>query len=93
MQHLHQQLVEAENRTMTCLKQYNKMQLDYRNLSRVTAELVDSLEATVNGKMVRGDSDVCLLPQPLDNGEGMPLKLVLELVNGTGVRVTHCVKL
>ncbi|NXX38533.1 ARMC9 protein, partial [Tricholaema leucomelas] len=52
MQHLHQQLVESENRTMTCLKQYNKMQMDYRNLSRVTAELVDSLEATVNGKMI-----------------------------------------
>ncbi|NXG46236.1 ARMC9 protein, partial [Psilopogon haemacephalus] len=52
MQHLHQQLVESENRTMTCLKQFNKMQMDYRNLSRVTAELVDSLEATVNGKMI-----------------------------------------
>ncbi|XP_056214686.1 lisH domain-containing protein ARMC9 isoform X7 [Falco biarmicus] len=51
LQHLHQQLVESEHRTMTYLKRFNKMQADYRNLIGVTAELVDSLEATVNGKM------------------------------------------
>ncbi|NWH24511.1 ARMC9 protein, partial [Grus americana] len=58
LQHLHQQLVESEHRTMTYLKRFNKMQADYHNLIGVTAELVDSLEATVNGKMVRDDSDV-----------------------------------
>ncbi|XP_010128509.1 PREDICTED: lisH domain-containing protein ARMC9 [Chlamydotis macqueenii] len=52
LQHLHQQLVESEHRTMTYLKRFNKMQTDYHNLIGVTAELVDSLEATVNGKMI-----------------------------------------
>ncbi|XP_054241877.1 lisH domain-containing protein ARMC9 isoform X1 [Indicator indicator] len=52
LQHLHQQLVESEHRTMTCLKRFNKMQTDYHNLIGVTAELVDSLEATVSGKMI-----------------------------------------
>uniref|UniRef100_A0A8B9IMX4 LisH domain-containing protein ARMC9 n=1 Tax=Anser cygnoides TaxID=8845 RepID=A0A8B9IMX4_ANSCY len=52
LQHLHQQLAESEHRTMTYLKRFNKMQADYHNLIGVTAELVDSLEATVNGKMI-----------------------------------------
>ncbi|KAM6326728.1 lisH domain-containing protein ARMC9 isoform 9-T9 [Podargus strigoides] len=52
LQLLHQQLVESEHRTMTYLKQFNKMQADYYNLIGVTADLVDSLEATVNGKMI-----------------------------------------
>ncbi|XP_039711469.1 lisH domain-containing protein ARMC9 isoform X8 [Pteropus medius] len=51
LQQLHQQLVEAERRSMTYLKRYNKIQADYHNLIGVTAELVDSLEATVSGKM------------------------------------------
>uniref|UniRef100_A0A8B9UNH3 LisH domain-containing protein ARMC9 n=1 Tax=Anas zonorhyncha TaxID=75864 RepID=A0A8B9UNH3_9AVES len=45
-------LLESEHRTMTYLKRFNKMQADYHNLIGVTAELVDSLEATVNGKMI-----------------------------------------
>ncbi|XP_035161922.1 lisH domain-containing protein ARMC9 isoform X2 [Callithrix jacchus] len=49
---LHQRLVEAERRSMTYLKRYNKIQADYHNLIGVTAELVDSLEATVSGKMI-----------------------------------------
>ena len=53
LQQLHQQLVEAEQRSMTYLKRYNRIQADYHNLIGVTAELVDSLEATVSGKMVR----------------------------------------
>ncbi|KAF4014044.1 hypothetical protein G4228_005591 [Cervus hanglu yarkandensis] len=52
LQQLHQQLVEAERRTMTYLKRYNRIQADYHNLIGVTAELVDSLEATVSGKMI-----------------------------------------
>ncbi|XP_036092378.1 lisH domain-containing protein ARMC9 isoform X4 [Rousettus aegyptiacus] len=51
LQQLHQQLIEAERRSMTYLKRYNKIQADYHNLIGVTAELVDSLEATVSGKM------------------------------------------
>ncbi|NXK79748.1 ARMC9 protein, partial [Amazona guildingii] len=52
LQHLQQQLVESEGRAQTYLKQFSKMQADYHNLIGVTAELVDSLEATVNGKMI-----------------------------------------
>ncbi|XP_030898915.2 lisH domain-containing protein ARMC9 isoform X2 [Melopsittacus undulatus] len=52
LQHLQQQLVESEGRATTYLKQFSKMQADYRNLIGVTAELVDSLEATVSGKMI-----------------------------------------
>ncbi|NWS96808.1 ARMC9 protein, partial [Mionectes macconnelli] len=52
LQHLHQQLAESEHRTAIYLKRFNKMQSDYHNLIGVTAELVDSLEATVNGKMI-----------------------------------------
>ncbi|XP_029788730.1 lisH domain-containing protein ARMC9 [Suricata suricatta] len=51
-QQLHQQLIEAERRSMAYLKRYNKIQADYHNLIGVTAELVDSLEATVSGKMI-----------------------------------------
>ncbi|NWW59999.1 ARMC9 protein, partial [Ifrita kowaldi] len=52
MQHLHQQLVRCEHRYMTNLKRLHKLQMDYRNLLGVTAELVDSLEATVVGKSI-----------------------------------------
>ncbi|NXY53783.1 ARMC9 protein, partial [Callaeas wilsoni] len=52
MQHLHQQLVKHEHRYMTDLKRFHKVQVDYRNLLGVTAELVDSLEATITGKMI-----------------------------------------
>ncbi|XP_044146041.1 lisH domain-containing protein ARMC9 isoform X1 [Bufo gargarizans] len=47
-----QQLAEAEHRAITYMKRFNKMQADYHNLIGVTAELVDSLEATVNGKLI-----------------------------------------
>ncbi|NWY66196.1 ARMC9 protein, partial [Erithacus rubecula] len=52
MQHLHQQLVKREQRYTTNLKRLHKLQMDYRNLLGVTAELVDSLEATITGKMI-----------------------------------------
>ncbi|NXH59617.1 ARMC9 protein, partial [Rhabdornis inornatus] len=52
MQHLHQQLMKREQRYMTNLKRLHKLQMDYRNLLGVTAELVDSLEATITGKMI-----------------------------------------
>ncbi|XP_078616903.1 lisH domain-containing protein ARMC9-like isoform X1 [Branchiostoma floridae x Branchiostoma japonicum] len=52
MQHMQQQVVDAEKRTMTYMKRYNKMQGDYHNLIGITAELVDSLENCVHGDMV-----------------------------------------
>ncbi|XP_058389179.1 lisH domain-containing protein ARMC9 isoform X6 [Diceros bicornis minor] len=52
LRQLHQQLIEAERRSMTYLKRYSKIQADYHSLIGVTAELVDSLEATVSGKMI-----------------------------------------
>ncbi|NWS83304.1 ARMC9 protein, partial [Toxostoma redivivum] len=52
MQHLHQQLMKREQRYMNNLKRLHKLQMDYRNLLGVTAELVDSLEATITGKMI-----------------------------------------
>ncbi|NXB76399.1 ARMC9 protein, partial [Donacobius atricapilla] len=52
MQHLHQQLAKREHRYVTNLKRFHKLQMDYYNLLGVTAELVDSLAATVTGKMI-----------------------------------------
>ncbi|XP_072897298.1 lisH domain-containing protein ARMC9 isoform X6 [Hemitrygon akajei] len=49
---LQQQLTETQQKAATYMKRYNKLQADYHNLIGVTAELVDSLEATVNGKMI-----------------------------------------
>ncbi|XP_070609909.1 lisH domain-containing protein ARMC9 [Erythrolamprus reginae] len=62
LQQLHQQLVESERKTMTYLKRFNKIQADYHNLIGVTAELVDSLEATVNGEMITPEDlqSVCM---------------------------------
>uniref|UniRef100_A0A8D2KSW9 LisH domain-containing protein ARMC9 n=1 Tax=Varanus komodoensis TaxID=61221 RepID=A0A8D2KSW9_VARKO len=62
LQQLHQQLVESERKTMTYLKRFNKIQADYHNLIGVAAELVDSLEATVNGKMITPEDlqNVCV---------------------------------
>lgn len=77
---------------MTYLKRFNKMQVDYHNLIGVTAELVDSLEATVSGKMVRDDSNVCLLPHPPENGETMPLKCELSF-GSDGHFCKYCVSL
>ncbi|XP_047665869.1 lisH domain-containing protein ARMC9 isoform X2 [Tachysurus fulvidraco] len=49
---LTKQLAEAEKQVSTYMKKFSKIQADYHNLISVTAELVDSLEATVNGKMI-----------------------------------------
>ncbi|MGH0134046.1 UNVERIFIED_CONTAM: hypothetical protein FKN15_011805 [Acipenser sinensis] len=59
---LQQQLLEAERKAATYMKKYNKMQADYHNLIGVTAELVDSLEATVNGRMITPEylQNVCV---------------------------------
>ncbi|CAK6968781.1 lisH domain-containing protein ARMC9 isoform X2 [Scomber scombrus] len=52
MQQLQLQLVESDRRVTSYMRKYNKMQADYHNLIGITAELVDSLEATVSGKMI-----------------------------------------
>ncbi|XP_056132825.1 lisH domain-containing protein ARMC9 [Lampris incognitus] len=52
IQQLQLQLAESERRTANYMRRFNKMQADYHNLIGVTAELVDSLEATVSGKMI-----------------------------------------
>ncbi|XP_071342030.1 lisH domain-containing protein ARMC9 isoform X1 [Trachinotus anak] len=52
MQQLQLQLVESDRRITNYVRKFNKMQADYHNLIGITAELVDSLEATVSGKMI-----------------------------------------
>ncbi|KAM6938225.1 lisH domain-containing protein ARMC9 [Lycodopsis pacificus] len=52
VQQLHLQLVESDRRITSYARKFNKMQADYHNLIGITAELVDSLEATVSGKMI-----------------------------------------
>lgn len=52
IQQLQLQLAESDRRLSSCLRKFNKMQADYHNLIGITAELVDSLEATISGKMV-----------------------------------------
>lgn len=50
------QLAEAEKQVSSYMKKFSKLQADYHSLISVTAELVDSLEATVHGKMARNIS-------------------------------------
>uniref|UniRef100_A0A3Q1BXI9 LisH domain-containing protein ARMC9 n=1 Tax=Amphiprion ocellaris TaxID=80972 RepID=A0A3Q1BXI9_AMPOC len=52
MQQLQLQLVESDRRITSYVRKFSKMQADYQNLIGITAELVDSLEATVSGKMI-----------------------------------------
>ena len=52
MQQLQLQLIESDRRIASCGRKFNKMQSDYRNLVGITADLVDSLVATVSGKLV-----------------------------------------
>lgn len=52
IQQLQLQLAESDRRVSSYLRKFNKMQADYHNLIGITAELVDSLEATISGKMV-----------------------------------------
>uniref|UniRef100_A0A3B5A7X6 LisH domain-containing protein ARMC9 n=1 Tax=Stegastes partitus TaxID=144197 RepID=A0A3B5A7X6_9TELE len=52
MQQLQLQLVESDRRITSYMRKFSKMQADYQNLIGITAELVDSLEATVSGKMI-----------------------------------------
>uniref|UniRef100_A0A4W2HXM8 LisH domain-containing protein ARMC9 n=1 Tax=Bos indicus x Bos taurus TaxID=30522 RepID=A0A4W2HXM8_BOBOX len=87
LQQLHQQLVEAERRSMTYLKRYNRIQADYHNLIGVTAELVDSLEATVSGKMASTMLRASLAPMKLKDVPLLPSldyeKLKKDLILGS----------
>ncbi|XP_062594283.1 lisH domain-containing protein ARMC9-like isoform X1 [Saccostrea cucullata] len=49
---LQQQLVDSERKTMSYIKRHNRVQADYHNLIGITADLVDALESTVQGKPI-----------------------------------------
>ncbi|NWS60175.1 ARMC9 protein, partial [Chunga burmeisteri] len=55
LQNLHQQLAESEHKTNVYLERFNKIQAHYHNLIEISAELINSLEATVNGKMISSE--------------------------------------
>uniref|UniRef100_A0AAQ6IVA6 LisH domain-containing protein ARMC9 n=1 Tax=Anabas testudineus TaxID=64144 RepID=A0AAQ6IVA6_ANATE len=57
------QLVESDRRIASYVRKFNKMQADYHNLIGITAELVDSLEATVSGKMASSMLRASIAPQ------------------------------
>nr|CAB3223157.1 lisH domain-containing protein ARMC9 [Phallusia mammillata] len=52
---LQQHLIQAEKRCSAYMKRFNKLQADYHTLISITAELVDSLEQTVHGRMVTAE--------------------------------------
>ncbi|XP_028857179.1 lisH domain-containing protein ARMC9 isoform X3 [Denticeps clupeoides] len=52
MQQMQVQLAEMEMKASSYMRKFSKTQADYHNLIGVTAELVDSLEATISGKMI-----------------------------------------
>ncbi|XP_061594464.1 lisH domain-containing protein ARMC9 isoform X2 [Cololabis saira] len=52
VQQLQLQLAESDRRITSYVRKFNKMKADYSNLIGITAELVDSLEATISGKMI-----------------------------------------
>ncbi|XP_070816619.1 lisH domain-containing protein ARMC9 isoform X2 [Chaetodon trifascialis] len=62
IQQLQLQLVESDRRVASYVRKFHKMQADYHNLIGITAELVDSLEATVSGKMISPEylQSVCI---------------------------------
>ncbi|XP_061680518.1 lisH domain-containing protein ARMC9 isoform X3 [Syngnathoides biaculeatus] len=52
LQQLQVQLVESELCSANYMRKFNKMQADYYQLIGIAAELVESLEATINGKNI-----------------------------------------
>ncbi|XP_076583075.1 lisH domain-containing protein ARMC9 isoform X2 [Chaetodon auriga] len=62
IQQLQLQLAESDRRVASYVRKFHKMQADYHNLIGITAELVDSLEATVSGKMISPEylQSVCI---------------------------------
>lgn len=49
---LQEQIVDAERKAAAYLKRFNRLQIDYRNLIAITADLVDTLERSIQGEMV-----------------------------------------
>lgn len=49
---LEEEVKQNEDRANTYFQKYAKLQADYHNLIGISAELVDSLEDSVRGKMV-----------------------------------------
>ncbi|XP_005104437.1 lisH domain-containing protein ARMC9 [Aplysia californica] len=49
---MNQQVAEAERKASTYVKRHSKVQTDYHNLIGITADLVDALEATVQGRPI-----------------------------------------
>ncbi|KAK7137337.1 hypothetical protein R3I93_017426 [Phoxinus phoxinus] len=52
IQQMHLHVTEAERKATIYMRRFAKLQADHHNLIGVTADLVDSLEATVHGKMI-----------------------------------------
>ncbi|XP_050950853.1 lisH domain-containing protein ARMC9 isoform X3 [Labeo rohita] len=52
LQQMQLHLTEVERKSAIYMRRFAKLQADHHNLIGVTAELVDSLEATVRGKMI-----------------------------------------
>ncbi|XP_062868784.1 lisH domain-containing protein ARMC9 isoform X2 [Trichomycterus rosablanca] len=52
VQQLRSELLEMEQKLSVSMRRFSKIQADYHSLIGVTAELVDSLEASVRGKMI-----------------------------------------
>uniref|UniRef100_A0A8C1QEQ9 LisH domain-containing protein ARMC9 n=1 Tax=Cyprinus carpio TaxID=7962 RepID=A0A8C1QEQ9_CYPCA len=52
IQQMQLHLTEVERKSAICMRRFTKLQADHHNLIGITAELVDSLEATVRGKMI-----------------------------------------
>ncbi|XP_046564710.1 lisH domain-containing protein ARMC9-like [Haliotis rubra] len=49
---LQQKLLDAEKKTSTYMRRHSRVQADYHNLIGITADLVDALESTVQGKPI-----------------------------------------
>ncbi|XP_078375388.1 lisH domain-containing protein ARMC9-like isoform X3 [Oculina patagonica] len=89
---LQHQLATREERFSQYQKRYSKIQADYHKLIGVAAELVDSLEDTVRGKMVTPEylQDICLRLFAPSAGESLDVSkpgtassiLRASLVNG-----------
>ncbi|XP_070206973.1 lisH domain-containing protein ARMC9-like isoform X2 [Littorina saxatilis] len=50
--YLQQQAVDAERKSLTYIRRFNKVQADYHSLIGITADLVDALESTVQGRPI-----------------------------------------
>lgn len=72
---LQTQLTRREQRSSQYQKRYSKIQADYHKLIGIAAELVDSLEDTVRGKMVTPEylQNICVRLFAPSNGESVDI--------------------